>query len=170
MSGRAIPIRVNGSAHELAMRETTPLLYVLRESLGLKGTRFGCGQGLCGACVVTVDGRAVFSCDTPLWQVAGASVMTVEGLADPATGRWHPLQQAFIDEQAGQCGYCLSGIVMRAHALLSEHPNPSRQQIVEALERHLCRCGAHLRIVRAIERAAAMMEVERTDPSPGVGT
>lgn len=124
-----------------------PLLHVLREQLQLKGTRFGCGQGDCGACHVLVDGRSVPACDTPLWAVEGRQVTTVEGL--PAA-----LHQAFIDEQAGQCAYCLSGIQVTAMALLQAHPEPTEAQVRAALDRHLCRCGAHLRIVRAVLRAA----------------
>lgn len=126
------------------------LLQVLREPLQLKGTRFGCGQGDCGACHVLVDGRSVPACDTPLWAVEGRQVTTVEGL--PAA-----LHQAFIDEQAGQCAYCLSGIQVSAMALLQAHPEPTEAQVRAALDRHLCRCGAHLRIVRAVLRAATLL-------------
>ena len=127
-----------------------PLLHVLREQLQLKGTRFGCGQGDCGACHVLVDGRSVPACDTSLWAVEGRQVTTVEGL--PAA-----LHQAFIDEQAGQCAYCLSGIQVSAMALLQTQPEPTEAQVRAALDRHLCRCGAHLRIVRAVLRAATLM-------------
>jgi nicotinate dehydrogenase subunit A len=155
---------VNGRPQALRVRPSTPLLYVLRNELGLSATRHGCGQGLCGACVVQVDGRAVFSCDTPAWQIAGTHVTTLEGLC---SDRPHPLLEAFIAEQAAQCGYCVSGIVMRAHALLRENTNPSRVQIAQALERHLCRCGAQPRMLRAIESAAAIL---RDEAAPATST
>ncbi len=132
-----------------------PLLYALRDDLGMHGPRFGCGLGQCGACTVHVDGRAARSCTVPLATVAGAQVVTLEGLAAP--GRLHPLQQAFIDEQAVQCGYCINGMIMEAAALLHANPRPSEQQIREALAANLCRCGTHQRIVRAIRRAAQAM-------------
>jgi nicotinate dehydrogenase subunit A len=144
--------RVNGREVASQSEEAT-LLMVLRNELGLRGTRFGCGLEQCGACVVLVDGAPRYSCTLPLADAAGRDVQTVEGLAKDS--RLDPLQQAFIDEQAGQCGYCLSGILMAARALLNRIPQPSRAQIVEALDGHLCRCGSHLRIIRAIERAAA---------------
>jgi nicotinate dehydrogenase subunit A len=143
---------VNGSKVEVETERDTPLLYVLRNDLGLRGVRFGCGEGLCGCCTVIMDGHPVFSCDTPIWSAENRRIETVEGLA--ASGRPHPLQRAVMDEQAGQCGYCLSGIVMRAKALLDRNARPSRRDIAQALERNLCRCGAHNRIIRAIERAA----------------
>jgi nicotinate dehydrogenase subunit A len=132
-----------------------PLLYALRDDLGLHGPRFGCGLGQCGACTVHVDGRAARSCTVPLSKVAGARVVTLEGLAAP--GRMHPLQQAFIDEQAVQCGYCINGMIMEAAALLRTNPHPTEEQVREALEANLCRCGTHLRIVRAVRRAAQAM-------------
>jgi aerobic-type carbon monoxide dehydrogenase small subunit (CoxS/CutS family) len=127
----------------------TPLLYVLRNDLGLKGARFGCGTGDCGACAVLVDGHVKRSCETPVWSVEGKSITTIEGLGTIA--RLHPLQQAFLDFQAGQCGYCLSGIIMTALELVESGAEPSRQKIVDALNANLCRCGAHNRIVNAIE-------------------
>lgn len=150
-----IHLTVNGRRVEPRSDGDTPLLYVLRNELGLKGARFGCGQGTCGACTVIVDGRAVFSCDTPLWSVTGKNVETIESLS--ADGRLHPIQQAVIEEQAAQCGYCLTGIIMRAKALLDETPRPSRTDIAQALDRNLCRCGAHDRILRAIARAAQVI-------------
>jgi nicotinate dehydrogenase subunit A len=149
------PVRltVNGTAHEVSAPADTPLLYVLRNDLGLKGTRFGCGSGECGACFVMIDGRALPACDTPLWSAAGKSVTTVEGLAEG--GAPNALQRAFLAEQAGQCGYCLSGILMSAAALLRANPRPDDAEIRRALDRNLCRCGAHNRILRAIKRAAA---------------
>jgi nicotinate dehydrogenase subunit A len=144
---------VNGAAHSVQAEADTPLLYVLRNDLDLKGAKFGCGLGQCGACTVLLDGHAVNACDTPLWAVAGKQVTTVEGLA--ADGALSSLQQAFIDEQAVQCGYCISGMLMSAQALLAHTPDPSVEQIKAALDRNLCRCGTHARIVRAIQRAAA---------------
>jgi nicotinate dehydrogenase subunit A len=132
--------------------EETPLLYVLRNDLKLKGTRFGCGLGQCGACTVIIDGRAVLSCDLPVSSAAGKKITTIEGIG--SGHRLHPLQQAFIDEQAAQCGYCASGIIMAAKALLDEKPNADDSEIKQALERNLCRCGTHHRILRAIRRAA----------------
>ncbi len=147
-------LRVNGSVHEVHAAADTPLLYVLRNDLGLKAAHFGCGSGACGACRVLLDGRAVASCDTPLWSAVGHEITTVEGLGDPA--RPHPLQRALIAEQAGQCGYCLPGILISAAALLAENPKPSEAEVRTALDRNLCRCGAHNRIVRAVLRAADM--------------
>jgi aerobic-type carbon monoxide dehydrogenase small subunit (CoxS/CutS family) len=136
-----------------------PLLSVLREQLQLRGTRFGCGTEQCGACMVLVDGEPVFSCAREIATVAGRSVTTIEGLA--TNGTLHPLQQAFLDEQAGQCGYCVAGILMSAAALLARNPHPDRAEIAAALDRHLCRCGAHNRIMKAIEKAGAMMGAGR---------
>jgi nicotinate dehydrogenase subunit A len=127
----------------------TPLLYVLRNDLGLTATRFGCGAGACGACFVLVDGRAVASCDLPLWSVEQASITTVEGLADE-TGQPSALQQAFLDEQAAQCGYCVSGMLITATALLARTQTPTEQEVRSALDRNLCRCGTHNRIVSAV--------------------
>ncbi len=145
-------IHVNGSSHAVAADPETPLLYVLRNDLKLKGARFGCGLGMCGACTVLVDGKPVQSCDFPLSAAAGKSVTTVEGLA--ADGKPHPLQQAFIAEQAAQCGYCITGIIMAAKALLDVNPRPSDADIRTALKGNLCRCGTHQRILNAVRRAA----------------
>jgi nicotinate dehydrogenase subunit A len=142
-------LTVNGVRHEVDTDPETPLLYVLRNDLGLMGARFGCGLGLCGACFVHVDGVPVPSCDTPVWSVEGKSVVTVEGLSP------HPVQQALVDEQAAQCGYCVTGIVMTAAALLDREPHPDEQRVAEALDRHLCRCGSQQRMVRAIVKAAS---------------
>lgn len=150
-----IILNVNGIDRSVTAETDTPLLYILRNDLQLKGTRFGCGLGQCGACNVLIDGRNVQSCDTPLWAAAGKRITTIEGLGTP--GRLHPLQQAFIDEQAAQCGYCASGIIMSAKALLDTNPNPGEDEIRAALDRNLCRCGTHTRIVRAIQRAARNM-------------
>jgi nicotinate dehydrogenase subunit A len=155
-------LRVNGSEREVRAEPNTPLIYILRNDLMLKGTRFGCGEGHCGACTVLVDGRAVQACDTPLWSAPGHEITTIEGLADaPSTQGLHPIQQAFIDEQAAQCGYCVNGIIMAAKALLDHNLEPSDAEIARALERNLCRCGTHVRILRAIRRAAGMLRAER---------
>lgn len=146
-----LTIIVNGTPHPVTAAAETPLLYVLRNDLKLKGTRFGCGTGLCGACMVVIDGKAVPSCDVPVSAVAGKSITTIEGLGD--IGHLHPLQQAFVDEQAAQCGYCASGIIMTAKALLDAHPQPTDAEVRAALEHNLCRCGTHHRILRAIRRA-----------------
>ena len=151
-----ITLRVNGAQRTVRADPDTPLLYILRNDLGLTGTRFGCGSGECGACYVMIDGRAVASCDTPLWSAAGKEIVTIEGLGTRGTdGGLHPLQQAFIDEQAAQCGYCASGIMISAAALLTANPAPTEADIRAALDKNLCRCGSHNRIVRAVQRAAA---------------
>jgi nicotinate dehydrogenase subunit A len=147
-------LTVNGERVEIDRPDDTPLLTVLRDALGLVGSRFGCGQGLCGACTVLLDGRPVPSCDTPLWQAADSTVVTVEGLG--ADGP-NAVQQSLIEHQAAQCGFCISGIVVRATALLDESPDASAEDVAEALERHLCRCGTHQRIVEAV--LAARSEV-----------
>jgi len=154
--------RANGVEREVRADPSTPLLYILRNDLGLKGTRFGCGEGHCGSCTVLLDGNAVQSCDTPLWSAAGREITTVEGLSQNGTP--HPLQQAFIGEQAAQCGYCINGIMMSAIALLKRNPDPSEAEIIAALDRNLCRCGTHTRILRAIARAAQMMRGVRQEP------
>lgn len=148
----ALTLNVNGKAHAVDADPETPLLYVLRNELKLKGARFGCGMGQCGACMVIVDGKAVQSCDVPASVVAGKAITTIEGIG--AAGALQPLQRAFIEEQAAQCGYCATGIIMSAKALLDANPRPSEEQIKAALARNLCRCGTHQRILRAIRRAA----------------
>ena len=148
----AITLTVNGRSHAVAAEPETALLYVLRNDLKLKGARFGCGMGQCGACTVLVDGKPVQSCDLPLSAAAGKSITTVEGLA--RNGELHPLQRAFVAEQAAQCGYCATGIIMSAKALLDANPRPSEAEIRAALKGNLCRCGTHHRILRAIQRAA----------------
>jgi nicotinate dehydrogenase subunit A len=145
-------IRVNGAEHSVSAAPDTPLLYVLRNELELNGPKFGCGLGQCGACTVHVDGAPRRSCMTAVSTVADNNVTTLEGLGTP--DRPSALQQAFIDEQAAQCGYCINGMIMRASALLATTPRPTREQITTALSSNLCRCGTHMRIVRAIERAA----------------
>lgn len=149
--GERFALKVNGAGHALEADPGTPLVYVLRNDLKLKGTRFGCGTGHCGSCTVLMDGNAVQSCDTPLWAAAGREITTIEGLGGSQP---HPLIAAFVEEQALQCGYCINGIVMAAAALLQKNPDPDDAQIAAALERHLCRCGTHVRILRAIRRAA----------------
>ena len=148
----SLRLRVNGAERDVAAGPDTSLLTVLREELGLAGTRFGCGAGQCGACNVLLDGQVVTACDTPLWAVAGKQVTTVEGLG--TRERPHPLQTAFIAEQAMQCGYCISGILVSAAALLRRTPAPSEVEVRQALDRNLCRCGVHNRVVRAVLRAA----------------
>ena len=147
---------VNGRAASVSVaNEETPLLTVLRNELRLTGTRFGCGLEQCGCCIVLIDGKPEKSCTRPIWAVAGKTVTTVEGLGTPEHP--HLLQQAFLEEQAGQCGYCLSGILMSAKALLDRNPSPSRAEIALALDDHICRCGSHNRILRAVEKAAARL-------------
>jgi nicotinate dehydrogenase subunit A len=146
-------LTVNGERIEVDRADDTPLLTVLRDVHGLVGSRFGCGQGMCGACMVLLDGKPVPSCDIPLWQASDSTVVTVEGLA--ADGP-NPVQQSLIEHQAAQCGFCISGIVVRATALLEERPDASAQDIAEALERNLCRCGTHQRIVEAVLAARAV--------------
>jgi nicotinate dehydrogenase subunit A len=153
---KAFDFSVNGKPVSVTLdNEETPLLNVLRNELGLMGTRFGCGLEQCGCCMVLVDGAPEKCCTKPVWSVAGKQVITVEGLGNAA--KPHPLQQAFIDQQAGQCGYCLSGILISAKALLDKNPNPTRAQIATALDENICRCGSHNRIIRAVEKAAAAM-------------
>ena len=147
---------VNGRCVHVQGDATKPLLSVLRNELGLRGSRFGCGTEQCGACMVLIDGEPAFSCAREIASLAGKAVTTVEGLTQ--NGAPHPLQQAFVEEQAGQCGYCLSGILISAAAPLARNPRPSRGEIAAALDRHLCRCGAHNRIMRAVARAGERME------------
>jgi len=145
-------IELNGKWRELSSEGDTPLLYVLRDELGLNGAKYGCGLGQCGACTVLVDGAAVYSCVTPLAMVDGKRVTTVEGLGSAE----HPgaLQRAFTEEQAAQCGFCIPGMMMRAAALLAAEPHPDEKRIREALQPNLCRCGTHMRILRAVKKAA----------------
>lgn len=148
---------VNGETVEVDRPDDTPLLTVLRDALGLVGSRFGCGQGLCGACMVLLDGTAVPSCDTPLWQAADSAVVTVEGLGRDGP---NPVQQALLDHQAAQCGFCISGIVVRATALLDAEPDASAERVAAALDRNLCRCGTHQRIVEAVLAARPVAKVD----------
>ena len=154
----AFRLSVNGVQRDVTATPDTPLLTVLREDLGLLGSRFGCGLGLCGACFVRMDDAVVPACDTPLWSAAGRSVVTVEGLAPE--GELHPVQQALIDRQAAQCGFCISGIAVRAAALLDDVPSPDAATVAQALDRNLCRCGAQRRIIDAVVAAG------RRDPEP----
>jgi len=154
-----IDLNVNGRAVSLSADPDTPLLDVLRNSLDLKGTRYGCGLEQCGCCMVLIDGEPVCACTRAVDSVRGRSVTTVEGLGTPDDP--HPLQRAFQDEQAGQCGYCLSGILISAKALLDRNPRPSRTDITAVLDKHLCRCGTHTRIIRAVQKAAAAQEIRR---------
>jgi nicotinate dehydrogenase subunit A len=146
-------LHINGEIHEIDAEPSTPLLYVLRNELGLHGPKFGCGLGQCGACMVHVDGRATYSCILPIAAVGARKITTLEGLLEE--GKPNKLQQAFIDEQAAQCGYCISGMVIRAQALLLVNPHPTDDQIRKHMRPNLCRCGTHAAIMRAIKRAAA---------------
>ena len=147
----AVSFTINGNAVSVDAADDTPVLWVVREHLKLTGTKFGCGSGLCGACTVHVDGKAMRSCQTSLKDVTGKKVTTIEGLS---TNNSHPLQKAWIAEQVPQCGYCQSGQIMQAAELLAKNKKPSRQQIVEHMDGNICRCGTYPRIVRAIQRAA----------------
>jgi len=148
---------VNGRRVDVPADADAPLLYVLRNDLDLKSPRFGCGEGVCGACTILLDGRPATSCDLPVWAAAGHEILTVEGLGDEV--RPHAIQRAILDEQAAQCGYCLTGVLLHGAALLAARPRPTRAEIREALDAVLCRCGAHDRMVRAIERAAGVSSV-----------
>lgn len=150
-----IRFKINDSRHEAEADDNTPLLYVLRNQCGLNGPRYGCGKEQCGACRVIINGALAWSCTTPVGTVQDAEIITVDGLG--SADRLHPLQQAFLECNAAQCGYCASGIIMSAHALLEKNPNPDRAEIQQALAPNLCRCGAHNRIIRAVQRAADIM-------------
>ena len=150
-----ITLKVNGTTHDIDADPATPLLYVLRNDLALNGAKYGCGLGQCGACTVQVDGQAVFSCITPILLVQNKNVRTLEGLG--TLERPGALQQAFIDEQAAQCGFCIPGMIMRAQVLLEKNPAPTDDEIREHLNVNLCRCGTHMRILRAVHRAAKIL-------------
>lgn len=152
----AITLSVNGKNHQITADPETPLLYVLRNDLKLKGARYGCGLGQCGACTVIIDGQAIQSCDVPASAVVGKQITTIEGIT--RNGKLHPLQEAFITEQAAQCGYCATGIIMAAKALLDTNPKATDSEIRTALKGNLCRCGTHQRILHAIHRAAKEMK------------
>jgi nicotinate dehydrogenase subunit A len=151
-----ITLEVNGQRHQIDVDPATPLLYVLRNELALNGAKFGCGLGQCGSCTVMVDGEAVFSCIAPVLVLQGRKITTLEGLGGGDS--LGPVQRAFIEEQAAQCGYCIPGMIMRAQALLQKNPAPSDADIRAALNANLCRCGTHMRIVRAVRRAAQTMK------------
>ena len=142
-------LTVNGQKHEIESDPDTPLLYILRNDLKLKGTKFGCGGGVCGACTVIMDGLAIFSCDTPIWSIDDKKIETIEGISQDGI---HPLQELLIDEQAGQCGYCLSGIIMKVKAITDDDPTKSVDDIADELDRNLCRCGSQLRILNAVKK------------------
>lgn len=152
----AVTLNVNGSRHEVDADPATPLLYVLRNDLGLNGAKFGCGLGQCGSCTVMVDGKAVFSCVTPIMLLEEREIRTVEGLGTIESPG--PMQVAFIEEQAAQCGYCIPGMMMRAQALLEANPGADDVEIRAALEPNLCRCGTHTRILKAVRRAGELMQ------------
>src|SRR6516225_2455892 len=162
-----IALTVNGHTQQVDVDPETPLLYVLRDELALNGAKFGCGIGQCGACAVMVDGVAVNSCVTPVGTLKGRRVVTVEGLG--ATGKPGVLQQAFIDEQAAQCGYCIAGMIMRAQALLDHNAAPTDGEIRAHMEPNLCRCGTHMRIMRAIRRASATLGSRPPAAQPETG-
>jgi aerobic-type carbon monoxide dehydrogenase small subunit (CoxS/CutS family) len=154
-----ITFTVNGQPHQIDADPNTPLLYVLRDDLALNGAKFGCGLGQCGACTVIVDGRAVFSCITPISVLENRQVKTIEGLG--TADQPGPLQRAFVDEQAAQCGYCIAGMIMRAQALLERNPSPSDAEIRRHMMPNLCRCGTQMRILRAVRRAAQLKEAQQ---------
>ncbi len=150
---RTISFTLNGKPTSITVDDERMLLWVLRGDLGLTGTKFGCGEGLCGACTVIVDRQAVRSCSTPVKDIAGKQVLTIEGLS--RDGRLHPIQEAFLKHHAFQCGYCTPGMILNAYALLLKTPHPTQQQIIKAMDDNLCRCGTHVRIVAAIQEAGA---------------
>ncbi|TMJ46016.1 MAG: (2Fe-2S)-binding protein [Alphaproteobacteria bacterium] len=157
-----VTLKVNGLTHQIDADPDTPLLYVLRDDLKLNAAKFGCGLGQCGSCTVIVDGKAVLSCVTPLLLVEGKQVTTLEGLgtvSEPA-----PIQRAFMEEQAAQCGYCIAGMMMRAQALLQKNSKPTDEEIRTELQQNLCRCGTHMRILRAVRRAARLMDTAELSP------
>jgi nicotinate dehydrogenase subunit A len=165
MEQQELHLTVNGEHRTLACDPDVPLLDVLRSGLGLAGPRFGCGLGLCGACLVIIDGKARPSCDYPAWAAEGTSVTTVEGLRQD--GALHAVQQAFLDEQAAQCGYCTSGMIVAAAALLAANPTPAEHEVREALDGNLCRCGTHGRVVAAVLRAAARQDGQQAARGDG---
>ena len=152
-----ITLSVNGTQHQVDLEPDTPLLWALRDAVGLTGTKFGCGIAQCGACTVLVGGLAVRSCVTEIGAVGASEIITIEGLG--TVEKLHPLQRAFIEEQAAQCGYCISGMIMAAHEILDRYPHPTEQQVREGLSQNLCRCGTHSRIIRAVLRAADYLNI-----------
>lgn len=157
MAQQRIQLTVNGDDHTVTVAPSTPLLYVLRNELGLNGPKYGCGLQQCGSCRVLLDGEPRATCQLPVSAVEGQSITTLAGLSD-GNGGLHPVQEAFVEEQAAQCGYCLNGVVITAVALLADTPNPNRAEIKEGLNRVLCRCGTHARFIRGVERAAEAMD------------
>jgi aerobic-type carbon monoxide dehydrogenase small subunit (CoxS/CutS family) len=151
-----VSFQLNGKKTEILVDRTETLLWVLRNQLGLTGTKYGCGMGYCGSCTVLIDNEAVRSCSLPVGEVAGKKVVTIEGLA--VNDKLHPVQKAFIEHDALQCGYCTPGMIMNATGLLLKNPSPTREQIVEGMEDNLCRCGAHKRIIEAVQTAAKEMK------------
>ena len=151
-----ISFTLNGKKTEVDIDPTQTLLWVIRNLFGLTGTKYGCGTGFCGACTVIIDDEAVRSCTLPVGDIAGKRVITIEGLSK--NGKLHPLQQAFVEHDALQCGFCTPGMIMNATALLTKNPNPTKQEIIEGMEDNLCRCGAHVRIIKAVETAAASLK------------
>ena len=167
---RMLTLKVNGRSHELAVADRVPLLQVLRNDLGLNSPKYGCGLGECGACTVLIDGVAARACVVPLAGTAGREVTTLEGLGTGAN--LHPVQQAFIAAQAAQCGYCLAGMIMGTVALLAREPRPSEARVRDALSHNLCRCGAHVEILEAVQRASELMVAAKTphpNPLPVIG-
>ncbi len=164
-----VTLTINGTPHQVGADPDTPLLYVLRNDLAMNGAKFGCGMGQCGACTVMLDGQAVFSCLLPIAVLEGRQIKTIEGLGTvDAPG---PVQQAFMDEQSAQCGYCIAGMVMRAQALLEKNPTPTEDEIRDHMLPNLCRCGTHMRILRAVRRAAhAMAAAHPAATQTGGGT
>jgi aerobic-type carbon monoxide dehydrogenase small subunit (CoxS/CutS family) len=156
-------LKVNGQDHQIDVEPDTPLLYVLRDDLKLNAAKYGCGLGQCGSCTVIVDGKAVLSCVTPVLLLEGKQVTTLEGLGTTAAPA--PIQRAFMEEQAAQCGYCIAGMMMRAQALLQRNSKPTDEQIRAELAPHLCRCGTHMRILRAVHRAARLMDTAELLPA-----
>lgn len=150
-----IELKVNGKIYRVSVEEDVPLLWVIREHIGLTGTKFGCGKGICGACTVLVEDRAVRSCITPVSSVKGKSITTIEGIPSD-----HPIKRAWVELSVPQCGYCQPGQIMEAYALLKENPKAKREEIVSVMSSHLCRCGTYIRILRAIEHAQKLMEVK----------
>ena len=156
-----IHFKLNGRPATLEVDEERMLLWILRTDLALTGVKYGCGGGLCGACTVLVNGEAVLSCQTPVKDVNGAEIVTIEGLAQ--NGNLHPIQQAFIDHDALQCGFCTPGMILKAHSLLAENPQPTQDEIIAAMDDNLCRCGSHVRIVQAVQTAAKLIQEESQD-------
>jgi nicotinate dehydrogenase subunit A len=160
-----VNLNVNGRRHELDVEPETPLLYVLRDNLALNGAKYGCGLGQCGACTVIVNGEAVLSCVTPVLLMDGKDVTTLEGLG--TIDNPGPMQRAFMEEQAAQCGYCIPGMMLRAQALLQKNPRASDAEIRAHMQPNLCRCGTHMRILRAVRRAAQLMQTAQVSPAGG---